>query len=181
MKITFDRLITLVLVAVIGMYVYRYYSLQPKFINGEQAPEFSATLMDGSDFRLSDLKGQYVLLDFWGSWCGPCRRQNPALVKLHNNFEDARFQDASGFKIVSIALESNPAPWRLAIEKDKLNWDLHILDGSMGVNAPPNSIGNQYQIQSIPASFLLDTEGRIIAVNASFRQIQRLLSKRLAE
>ena len=161
------------------MYIYRYFSLQPKFINGEAAPEFSGTLLDGSTLKLSDLKGSYVLLDFWGSWCGPCRRQNPSLVRLYEAFKDAEFQNADGFEVVSIALEGNPAPWRNAIEKDGLDWKYHILDGPMGERAYANSIGTQYEIKSIPASFLLDPDGTIIAVNTSPGQMERLLRKRL--
>lgn len=180
MKITFDRIITLVLLIIVAVYIGRYFYLQPKFINGEQAPDFSARLIDGTPFELSDLRGHYVLLDFWASWCAPCRRQNPDLVAFQRDFAQARFQDAEGLEVVSIALESNPAPWRAAIEKDGLDWKYHILDGDMG-RSPEGSIGEQYQVRSIPASFLLDPEGRIIAVNASYRQLRRLLDKRQAD
>jgi thiol-disulfide isomerase/thioredoxin len=176
-KITFDRIITVVLLIIVAVYIGRYFYLQPKFINGEQAPDFSARLIDGRPFELSQLQGQYVLLDFWASWCAPCRRQNPDLVAFQRDYQDVRFRDAEGLEVVSVALESNPASWRAAIEKDGLDWPYHILDGNMG-EARPESIGMQYQIRSIPASFLLDPTGKIIAVNANYRQLRRLLKSR---
>ena len=85
-----------VLALVLGRYVY----FKPSVSHGEAAPEISATLLNGSEFKLSALRGNYVLLDFWGSWCGPCRRENPSLVKLYNTFHGQSFEAASGFEIV---------------------------------------------------------------------------------
>jgi len=82
----------LLLILVLGFianYVYRL----PKFDDGEIAPQFTASLADGSEFSLESLKGNYVLLDFWGSWCAPCRRENPSIVELYNTFNEASFSD----------------------------------------------------------------------------------------
>jgi len=82
----------------IGQYIYKL----PKFVNGETALEFTATLKNDNTFNLSDLKGKYVLLDFWGSWCGPCRAQGKHLVALKSKYGNARFKNADGFEIVSV-------------------------------------------------------------------------------
>jgi len=90
----------------------------PEAKMGKMAPDFSSELIDGTPFQLSDLKGKYVLLDFWGSWCAPCRRDSPNLVKLHNEFNDATFNNAQGFEIVSVALEKDNRRWKKASIKD---------------------------------------------------------------
>lgn len=180
MKITFDRIITLILIALIGMYLFRAYRARPSLINGEMAPAFKAQLVDGEAFDLAALQGKYVLLDFWGSWCAPCRRQNPDLVKLYDNFNQKSFKGATGFEIVSIGVEQSERNWLTAIEKDDLKWPFHILDpsggGSETFNGPVSSL---YTINSIPTSFLIDPKGIIIAVNPSYNQMKKTLTKHL--
>ena len=96
--------------------------IQPKFVNGEKAPVFSATLAEGQPFELTQLRGKYVLLDFWGSWCGPCRAESPGLVQLYQKYH------SSGFEIVSVGIERNEKSWENAIKVLGLSWPYHILD-----------------------------------------------------
>lgn len=180
MKVTFDRILTLILIGLIGMYLLRSYRSQPSMVNGELAPKFSAQLMDGANFELDELRGNYVLLDFWGSWCAPCRRQNPGLVRLYEEFHEADFPKEASFEIVSVGVEQSERNWRLAIEKDDLKWPYHIMDVSGGGDQTfSGPISDLYTIKSVPTSFLLDPEGTIIAVNAAHGQLRRVLNKRL--
>ena len=180
MKLTFDRILTIILIVLLGMYFLRAYRAKPNMVNGEAAPNFSAQLMDGSSFELEQLRGNYVLIDFWGSWCAPCRRQNPALVKLYEEFHEADFSGEARFEIVSVGVEQSERNWQLAIDKDGLNWPYHIMDVSGGGEQTfSGPISSLYTIKSVPTSFLIDPQGTIIAVNGAHGQLRKLLSKRL--
>ncbi len=164
----------LLVLLVIGYAVYYFYK-QPKYINGEIAPPFTAQMIDGSEFSLSDLKGKYVLLDFWGSWCGPCRQENPNIVKLFDKFNGKTFTDASGFEVVSVAIEKDENRMKSAILNDNLKWKYHIpqLDR---FNSP---IVIQYGVKEIPTKYLINPDGYIMGVNQSPTEIERLLSERV--
>lgn len=100
------------------------------------------------------MRGKYVLLDFWASWCAPCREENPNIVKQFNAFKD------KGFTVLSVSLDDNKSDWLKAIKDDNLNWthvsELKRWDGKVAM---------QYKIEGIPASFMLDPAGKIIAKN----------------
>ena len=160
------------LLGVLALYGGRYLYFLPKYHDGEQAEEFDAVLLNGNAFALSELRGSYVLLDFWGSWCGPCRRENPDLVELYNTFHNADFNGAEGFEIVSVGIESNERNWKLAIQRDGLVWPYHI--GQFERFRSP--IARQYGVREIPTKYLVDPKGNIISVNPSFKEIYDLLS-----
>ncbi len=140
-----------------------------------KAIDFKAELLDGSTFEFKDLKGKYVLLDFWGSWCGPCRRANKGVVELHDEFNGKIFQDADGFEIVSVAIENDEVPWKAAIEKDQLDWKHHIIT----YRSDEHRISKQYGIKSIPAPILIGPDGDIIGYKWSERKMRRYLKDKL--
>lgn len=128
---------------------------------GDTAPELAFNNTDGKEIKLSDLRGSVVLIDFWASWCGPCRRENPNVVAAYEKYSKAKFKDAKGFEILGVSLDKNQSSWVKAIEQDNLSWPNHMSDLG-GWGSEPAAI---YGVRSIPASFLVNAEGVIIAKN----------------
>ncbi len=126
-----------------------------KTMIGSKAPDIAQTDPDGNQRKLSDVKGKVILVDFWASWCGPCRRENPRVVKLYQQYKD------KGFEIFSVSLDKSKDKWLQAIQADNLTWDNHVSD----LQGWQNGAAQNYGVSSIPFTLLLDEEGRIIAKN----------------
>ncbi len=124
------------------------------FMTGAVAPDFAQNDPDGNPIKLSELRGKVVLVDFWASWCGPCRRENPNVVRMYNKYKD------QGFEILGVSLDKRKDAWLKAIEKDQLTWP-HVSD----LRGWKNQVAQLYSVTSVPATILLDREGRIIARN----------------
>ncbi len=151
----------------------------PQHKTGSTAPDFKAELIDGSAFELSDLRGNYVLLDFWGSWCPPCRRDNIGLTKLYDEFKDKSFATAKGFEIVSIALEKNDKTWKKAAEKDGFNWPYQIVQKAKLVMTSPLAL--KYNVTNLPSKFLIDPDGNVIGANLSYEELKKVLAENLGK
>jgi len=149
--------------------------MKPKFRNGEDIPTIEAELLNGDRFNIEQLKGKYVLVDFWGSWCGPCRKENPALVALYNKYNGQKFAKASGFEVVSIAVETEQDKWKRAIVKDGLSWPYHIVQ----LERFSSPIVKEFGVREIPTKYLLNEKGQIISVNATMDVLDRLLADRI--
>jgi thiol-disulfide isomerase/thioredoxin len=120
---------------------------------GKVAPDFEELMVDGkTKMKLSDLRGKVVLLDFWASWCGPCRRENPTVVGLYEKYKD------KGFTVMSVSLDKDGEKWKQAIEQDKLSWPYHVSD----LKAWSSEAAKLYQVKGIPFTVLIDKEGKII-------------------
>ncbi len=128
---------------------------------GQQVPELTFPNLKGENIQLSKIaKDRIVLLDFWASWCRPCRQANPRLVKIYNDYKDRKFKNAkNGFTIVSVSLDQNKAAWEKAVADDKLEWEYHMSDLG-GWNAEPAAV---YGVQFVPQAFLVGPDGKILA------------------
>ncbi len=135
---------------------------------GQIAPTFTINSFDNKPIKLADFKGKYVLIDFWASWCGPCRTENPNIVKAYNTYKD------KNFTILGISLDKDRAAWAQAIKQDGLTWshasELADFEGETV---------KLYQVQAIPSSFLLDPTGKIIARDLRGEELDSFLKKTL--
>ncbi len=122
---------------------------------GTKAPDIKQTNPNGEIMALSSLQGKYVLIDFWASWCKPCRIENPNVVRTYNKYKD------KGFEIYSVSFDKQKERWIKAIKDDGLTWQYHVGD----LKGWQNEAAGPYGVRSIPATFLIDPEGNIIAKN----------------
>ncbi|HLO58383.1 MAG TPA: TlpA disulfide reductase family protein [Bacteroidales bacterium] len=142
---------------------------------GQRAPELSFKSPEGKEISLSSLRGKIVLIDFWASWCGPCRMENPNVVNVYKKYSDKRFTRGNGFTIYSVSLDTDKSAWTNGIKTDGLLWQNHVSD-LQGWNSAPAAL---YKVQAIPTNFLIDSDGIIIATNLRSEALGQMMESLL--
>ena len=141
-----------------------------QILPGHDAPDIALPAMNGDTVRLSSLKGKVVLLDFWASWCGPCRVANKGLARIYDKFRK------KGFEIYSVSLDDEKQNWAKAIKKDKISW-LQVND-NLGWEA---KTARAWNIYALPTSYLINQEGKLIAMDLEGKELEKLLKQILDE
>jgi thiol-disulfide isomerase/thioredoxin len=140
---------------------------------GNQAPEISLKNPAGQVIKLSSLRGKMVLIDFWASWCGPCRHENPTVVKAYHDFKDKKFKAGEGFTVYSVSLDARQDAWEKAIQQDGLVWENHVSD----LQGWSNEAAAHYAVNGIPANFLINEKGIIVNKNLRGADLLNALEK----
>lgn len=146
----------------------RAWYFSPNVSTEEIATDFTAVRTDGKSFSLQDLRGGYVLLDFWGSWCGPCRKESPRLVQLNALNKDR-------LTIVSIAIERDSSAWQRARSRDKRNWPYQVMDKTESFKFLGGNVASVYGVNKVPTNFLIDPEGVVVGVDMPLGAINDFL------
>jgi thiol-disulfide isomerase/thioredoxin len=142
----------------------------------DEAPEITINSPSGKKISLSKLRGKLVLIDFWASWCGPCRNESPNVVEAYKKYKNRKFINGNGFEVFSVSLDKDDGAWKNAIKEDKLIWKNHGIDKE-------GKAASIYGVSSIPSAFLIDGDGHILAQGEKLRglnlhiTIEKYLSK----
>ena len=143
---------------------------QAKVAEGTMAPDFSAATPDGKTLSLKEAMGKVTIIDFWASWCGPCRQENPNVVAMYNELH------GKGLNIIGVSLDQDAAKWKDAIAADKLTWQ-HISH----LKGWEDPIAKEYGVNGIPATFILDASGKIVAKNLRGEELKAKVKELLAQ
>ena len=152
--------------SIIILFLFSFHLVNSQPLVTQQAYEINLPDVKGDSIKLSTLKGKIVLIDFWASWCGPCRQSNKELLKIYPKYKN------KGFEIFAVSLDDNERNWVKAIAKDKITWKQVIAKGGWYA-----ATAEQWKVEQLPTSYLIDKEGKIIAIDPDMKELELYLKK----
>lgn len=168
-----SKILTWLVVIGAVVFIYtQYKKSQPGIEAGDMMPSISFTTLDGMYYDNSNFKGQYILIDFWGSWCIPCRAANAELKSLYKEVQKTD-KFAEKFSLISIGYERDSTQWLKAIEDQRLTWPLHAMEDQKG----DTPLTRAFKIVAFPTNILINPDGRIVGVNVSQTEVISRLRK----
>ena len=165
-EVLYNAMLPGVKASAMGVYIGQQITEAKKNAIGTLLPDFTQSDTAGRPVSLSSLRGKFVLVDFWASWCGPCRQENPNVVQAYNKYK------SKNFTVLGVSLDKAKPAWIDAINIDNLNWT-HVSD-LLGWS---NAAAQQYQIYSIPQNFLIDPQGKVVGKNLRGAALDKKLAK----
>ena len=170
------KLILMVAIVLSGSSFLNAYVRKQGLEIGDKAPEITLPSPDGKTVALSSLKNKLVLVDFWGTWCAPCVKEQPELAKLYKKYKSASFTNGKGFEIFGVSLDAKKENWDKGIKSQNINW-IQVSD----LKFWRSPVAKTYNIQELPFNLLLDGRGVILAKNLHGAELDKAISKFLVK
>ena len=166
------KLILMVAIVLLGSSFLNAFAQKQGLEIGEKSPEIVLPSPEGKDVALSSLRNKVVLIDFWGTWCAPCVKEQPELAKLYKKYKNANFKNGKGFEIFGVSLDAKKSNWENGIKSLNINW-IQVSD----LKFWRSPVAKTYNIQELPYNLLLDGNGTILAKNLHGEELGKMITR----